>query len=191
MMIRPFELAFDIDGVFADTMTLFIDIAEKIYGLSNIRYEDITEYEIESFSGIDKMISTEIIRRILDGDHTSILAPLDGATPVLKRLNRHHRPTLFVTARPSADQIVGWICDMLSVGPADIAVVATGSFDDKAEVLIESDIRYFVEDRLDTCFQLNSAGVTPIVFRQPWNRKPHPFREIGNWQELESMILFE
>jgi uncharacterized protein len=191
MMIRPFELAFDIDGVFADTMTLFIDIAEKIYGLSNIRYEDITEYEIESFSGIDKMISTEIIRRILDGDHTSILAPLDGATPVLKRLNRHHRPTLFVTARPSADQIVGWICDMLSVEPADIAVVATGSFDDKAEVLIESDIRYFVEDRLDTCFQLNSAGVTPIVFRQPWNRKPHPFREIGNWQELESMILFE
>jgi uncharacterized protein len=191
MMIRPFELAFDIDGVFADTMTLFIDIAEKIYGLSNIRYEDITEYEIESFSGIDKMISMEIIRRILDGDHTSILAPLDGATPVLKRLNRHHRPTLFVTARPSADQIVGWICDMLSVEPADIAVVATGSFDDKAEVLIESDIRYFVEDRLDTCFQLNSAGVTPIVFRQPWNRKPHPFREIGNWQELESMILFE
>jgi uncharacterized protein len=191
MMIRPFELAFDIDGVFADTMTLFIDIAEKIYGLSNIRYEDITEYEIESFSGIDKMISIEIIRRILDGDHTSILAPLDGATPVLRRLNRHHRPTLFVTARPSADQIVGWICDMLSVGPADIAVVATGSFDDKAEVLLESDIRYFVEDRLDTCFQLNSAGVTPIVFRQPWNRKPHPFREIGNWQELESMILFE
>jgi len=191
MMIRPFELAFDIDGVFADTMTLFIDIAEKIYGLSNIRYEDITEYEIESFSGIDKMISTEIIRRILDGDHTSILAPLDGATPVLKRLNQHHRPTLFVTARPSADQIVGWICDMLAVGPSDIAVVATGSFDDKAEVLVESDIRYFVEDRLDTCFQLNSAGVTPIVFRQPWNRKPHPFREIGNWQELESMILFE
>lgn len=191
MMIRPFELAFDIDGVFADTMTLFIDIAEKIYGLSNIRYEDITEYEIESFSGVDKMISTEIIRRILDGDHTSILAPLDGATTVLKRLNQHHRPTLFVTARPSADQIVGWICDMLCVEPTDIAVVATGSFDDKAEVLIESDIRYFVEDRLDTCFQLNSAGVTPIVFRQPWNRKPHPFREIGNWQELESMILFE
>lgn len=191
MMIHPGELAFDIDGVCADTMTLFIDIAEKIYGFNGIRYEDITEYEIEGLGGMDQVMVMEIIRRILDGDHTSILAPLDGAAPVLKRLNRHHRPTLFVTARPSADQIFGWICDMLSVGQADIEVVATGSFDDKTDVLLERDIRYFVEDRLDTCFQLNSAGVTPIVFRQPWNRKPHPFREIGNWQELESMILFE
>jgi hypothetical protein len=190
MMIRPFELAFDIDGVFADTMTLFIDIAEEIYGISNIRYEDITEYEIERFTGMDKMMSMEIIRRILDGDHTSILAPLDGAAPVLNRLNRHHRPTLFVTARPSADRIFDWICEVLSVGSADIEVVATGSFDDKTEVLLERDIHYFVEDRLDTCFQLNSAGITPIVFRQPWNRKPHPFKEIGTWQELETMIRF-
>jgi hypothetical protein len=191
MMIRPNELAFDIDGVFADTMTLFIDIAEKIYGVGGIRYEDITEYEIESFAGLDKMIAMEIIRRILDGDHWSVLVPLNGAAPVLKRLNGIHRPTLFVTARPSADQIFGWICDVLSVGPADIEVVATGSFDDKAGVLLEHDIRYFVEDRLDTCFQLDKAGISPIVFRQPWNRKPHPFQEIGTWQELESLILFE
>ena len=191
MMIRASELAFDIDGVCADTMTLFIDIAEKIYGFRDIRYEDITEYEIESLGGMDKAMAMEIIRRILDGDHTSVLEPLDDAAPVLKRLNRHHRPTLFVTARPRADQIFGWICDMLSVGPEAIEVVATGSFDDKTGVLRERGVRYFVEDRLDTCFQLGRGGITPIVFRQPWNRKPHPFMEISTWRELESMIRFE
>ena len=191
MMIRPGELAFDIDGVFADTMTLFIDIAEKIYGFTDIRYEDITEYEIESLGCIDRNMAVEIIQRILDGDHDSRLLPLDGAAPVLQRLNRHHRPTLFVTARPNADQILDWICDMLLVTPEDVDVVATGSFDDKTDVLRERDIRYFVEDRLDTCFQISQGGITPIVFRQPWNRKPHPFMEIGNWRELESMIRFE
>jgi uncharacterized protein len=190
-MIFPGELAFDIDGVCADTMNLFIDIAETVYGFRNIRYEDISEYELGTLGGVDSALAVEIIQRILDGNHDLRLLPLDGAAPVLKRLNQHHRPTLFVTARPSADQIFDWICDTFLVRPEDIEVVATGSFDGKTDVLLERGIRYFVEDRLDTCFQISHGGIHPIVFRQPWNRKPHPFTEIGTWQELETMIRFE
>jgi hypothetical protein len=84
-MIRPSELAFDIDGVFADTMSLFIDIARMDFGISGIRYEDITEYDINGFAGVDET----------------------------------------------------------------------------------------------------------IVFKQPWNLKLHPFLEVENWQELESLIAFE
>jgi hypothetical protein len=56
--------------------------------------------------------------------------------------------------------------------------------------LTERNISCFVEDRLETCYPLREAGVTPILFRQPWNRKRHPFTEVGSWQELESMIRF-
>jgi uncharacterized HAD superfamily protein len=42
--IPPKELAFDIDGVFADTFRIFVETAQKDYGV-RIEYEDITEYD--------------------------------------------------------------------------------------------------------------------------------------------------
>jgi uncharacterized HAD superfamily protein len=191
LKIRPSEVAFDIDGVLADTMSLFINIAEKDFGVRTLRYEDLTEYDIDQLGGLDRDLSVEIIRRILDGLHESPLEPLKGAPDVLRRLNRYHRPTLFVTARPHAGRIYSWILDVLDLGAGDIDVVATGSFEDKKDVLLDKKVAYFVEDRLETCFLIHDAGISPIVFKQPWNRKPHPFPEVGNWQELETMIAFE
>ncbi len=189
--IRPSEVAFDIDGVLADTMSLFIDIAERDFGVSDLRYDVISEYDFGQLGRLDRTLSIEILCRILDGSHALPLEPLTGAPDVLRRLNQYHRPTLFVTARPNGDQIFGWIRDVLGLDADNIEVVATGSFEDKKDVLLDRKVVYFVEDRLETCFLLSDAGIKPIVFIQPWNRKPHPFPEVGNWQELESMIAFE
>ena len=41
-MIDPTSVAFDIDGVIADTMALFLDIARKEYRVNGICYEDMT-----------------------------------------------------------------------------------------------------------------------------------------------------
>jgi len=190
-MIRPSELAFDVDGVIADTMSLMIDIARKDFGIGDLRYEDIKEYCLRGLGGIDELILVEIIDRILAGNFSGTLAPLEGAREVLQKLNRSHAPTLFVTARPDAAQARQWIADTLAIDPDGFEVVATGSFDDKRQVLLSRRIKYFVEDRLETCFVLNDAGICPIVFKQPWNRRPHPFREVENWPQLESMIVFE
>jgi 5'(3')-deoxyribonucleotidase len=37
---------------------------------------------------------------------------------------------------------------------------------------------------------LRDAGIEPVLFKQPWNREPHPFVEVGNWDELEALIDF-
>ncbi|MFC1881398.1 hypothetical protein ACFL2S_07880 [Thermodesulfobacteriota bacterium] len=39
-MINPVSVAFDIDGVIADTMTLFLDIARDVFHINGIHYED-------------------------------------------------------------------------------------------------------------------------------------------------------
>jgi len=44
--IDPTSVAFDIDGVVADTMSLFIDIARDEFNLKNITYEQITSYSL-------------------------------------------------------------------------------------------------------------------------------------------------
>ncbi len=35
---------------------------------------------------------------------------------------------------------------------------------------------------------LHEAGITPIVYTQPWNREPHPFMTVNNWEDIEAII---
>ncbi|MFP4158204.1 MAG: 5' nucleotidase, NT5C type [Desulfobacterales bacterium] len=191
LKISPAEVAFDIDGVVADTMSLFLAIAEAEFGINHIRYEEITDYDLNGAAGIDETVMWEIILRILEGKYTMPLEPVRDAPEVLKRINMCCRPTLFVTARPEADHISQWLCRVMNVQPGSIEVVATGSFEDKCGVLAQRNISHFVEDRLETCYLLAEEGIRPIVFAQPWNRKNHPFREVQTWRELESMIAIQ
>jgi uncharacterized protein len=190
LRIDPASIAFDIDGVFADTMTLFLDIARDEFDIDWVRYEDITCYMLEDCVQIDAEIIKAIISRIISGSHKAPLKPMDGAPQVLTRLGRHYGPILFVTARNQIDPIYQWVRQVLPLDAASIEVIATGSFDAKADILVNKNISYFVEDRLETCLTLQEAGIEPVLFKQPWNRKQHPFTEVGTWQELEALIEF-
>jgi len=188
--IDPTSVAFDIDGVVADTMSLFIDIARDEFNLKNILYEQITSYSLEECIDINKEIMASIVQKLLDGNYSATLQPIKDAPKVLSKLGRKYGPVLFVTARPYPGPIKKWILENLSLGQPSIEIVTTGSFDAKAEILKDRNISYFVEDRLETCFTLKEAGITPILFKQPWNRQNNRFIEVGSWNELENLIAF-
>jgi 5'(3')-deoxyribonucleotidase len=190
-MIDPAAVAFDVDGVIADTMALFIDIARDEYAINGIRYEDMTCYMLEECLDIDPDIINAILDQILNGNYSGSLQPIAGAGGVLARIARYRRPLLFVTARPYADTIRDWLHEIVPVDPDAVQVEATGTFEGKTAVLLNNGIRYFIEDRLETCFQLKDVGIEPIVYSQPWNRRQHPFIEVQNWCELEDLIAFE
>ncbi len=190
-MINPASVAFDIDGVIADTMTLFLDIARDVFHINGIRYEDIVCYNLTECIPMDQDQIDAVVERILDGNYLTPLTPIDGACDVLTRIERHHRPVFFVTARPYLGPIRNWMLDLLSLKSDSIDVMAVGSFENKADVLVERNITCFVEDRLETCYRLQDVGIAPILFKQPWNREAHPFVEVGSWQELEGLIDFK
>jgi 5'(3')-deoxyribonucleotidase len=188
MMINPDSIAFDFDGVLADTMTLFLDIARKDYQVQHLRYEDITCYMLKDCLEMDADLIETIIQRIQDGSYTVPLRPMAGAVEVLTRLEKCSSPILFVTARPYTGPVLHWIQSILKLNAEAIELITTGSFDAKAEILRDHQVSHFVEDRLETCFQLKKAGVEPLVFRQPWNRQIHPFHEVGSWEDIHSLI---
>lgn len=190
LRINPLEVAFDVDSVVADTMHLFVNIVRTEYGLHHIAYEDITSYNLLECLDIDEEVIDAAIAKILDGTHKIKLDPIDGAVEVLARLGRTYRPLVFISARPHVDAIDTWLKNHLPLEPEGIATVATGSYEAKAEVLARYNRSVFVEDRLETCYLLESAGITPILFKQPWNREAHPFVEVASWHELESLIDF-
>ncbi len=188
MKINPAAVAYDVDGVIADTMTLFLDIARDEYGINGISYEDMTCYILEDCLDIDPAVINDILDRILKGAYSTTLKPMDGAAEALTRLAEVCRPLLFVTARSDAKVIDEWFQSILPLNPGDFNVIATGTFDAKSAVLRQHGIRYFVEDRLETCFQVKSFGIEPVVYCQPWNREQHPFLEVQNWSELEALM---
>ena len=189
-MIEPCRLAFDIDGVVADTMTLFLDICRDEYQLADLKYEDITDWDLAENLDIETDIVEDVVTRIIDGDYRMPLLPLNGAARVLNRIGQYCGSLLMVTARPHPGPIEKWLHQQLTLEPQSIDIVCTGSFDAKVDVLKEHGMTYFVEDRLDTCFILHEAGLFPVLFRQPWNRRQHPFVEVGSWQELDALIAF-
>lgn len=186
--IDPACLAFDFDGVLADTMHLFLDIAHREFRVDGIRYEDITAYDLQSCIDMDAHVMDAVLLQILEGSHTIPLRPMAQAPQVLSRILHRQSPVLFVTARSNPEPVHRWMREVLGSHSDRIEVVATGTFDTKAEVLTKRRIAYFVEDRLETCFDLDAAGVAPILYRQPWNRAPHPFVEVGSWEELQTLI---
>jgi uncharacterized protein len=187
MMIDPNSIAFDFDGVLADTMSLFLDIARKDYRVRNVHYDDITCYMLKDCLEMDEALIDMIIQQIQDGTYNLPLMPMEGATEVLTRLEKVSSPILFVTARPYVGPVLDWMQTLLP-DPDAVKVIPTGSFEAKAEILQDHRIRFFVEDRLETCFQLKEAGLEPVLFKQPWNRKEHPFREVESWREIDALI---
>jgi uncharacterized HAD superfamily protein len=188
-MIDPKHLAFDIDGVLAHTMQLFLDILKVVYGINHIVYDDITQYQLDACLDVDPEILSAATERIIDGNYPCRLAPMDGAVAVLERLSGYG-PIRLVTARPYPGPIRAWIDDLLPADSYRVDITATGSFEAKVDVLTAQNITCFVEDRLDTCFLLQEHGITPVVFVQPWNRLPHPFLEVRSWREIEAHIFW-
>ncbi len=185
--ISPRELAFDIDGVLADTFRVFVETARNQYHVQ-VTYEDITEYDFRKVIDIDDETSRVIIQRILDDPIHMGIKPMDGAVEVLGLLAQEG-PILLVTARPGRSAILQWVLRHLKGVDKDlIRLEATGTHEQKIPILLEQGIRYFVEDRLDTCYLLAATQVTPIVFQQPWNKRPHPFRSVRSWMEIAQMI---
>jgi len=189
-MIDPKRLAFDIDGVLANTMKLFLDILKDLYGVNHIRYEDINQYQLEACLDLEPEIINGATGRIIDGNYPCQLEPNAGVTRVLKRLHVFG-PLRLVTARPYPGPIQEWIDGLLPPERFQVEITSTGSYDVKHEVLLAKGIQWFVEDRLDTCFLLQQHDITPVVYVQPWNRESHPFVEVENWDQLEALIQWD
>jgi len=187
MKIAPTEIAFDVDGVFADTFHLFVAKARNEYGY-RFDYEDITEYDFMQVLDMEAEASDAIIQSLLEHPLECGVMPMAGAVEVLTRLSLL-APLHFITARPEKKPILDWVEHQLpEVDRTRIKLEVTGVHTGKIPVLLEKGFKYFVEDRLETCPLLERNGITAVLFEQPWNRKPHPYHVVRGWEDISTFI---
>jgi uncharacterized protein len=188
--IEPADLAFDIDGVVADTMAVLVKLAQENYGFTWLTKEDLRHYDLHACLNAAPEMVNELICVTLDDEHTQQIPPMQGATEVLTDLARRG-PLRFVTARIWPESIIRWLHQTLpEVDSSRIEVFATGLPEAKSKILKELKVRFFLEDRLETCELLSRNGIQPLLFDQPWNRGPQAgaFPRIENWSQLGHLV---
>ena len=185
--IKPAHIGFDFDGVVADTGGAFIRIAKEEYGLHSISLEDITFYEVVECLDVDRKIIDDIFIRLHDEPLASGIQPMEDAIPVLHKY-AEHAPLTFITARPEKDPIDSWLKHYLHPEVyEDMRLVAMGIHDNKAPYIKGLGLKYFVDDRLQTCQKLAEEGITPLVYNQPWNKNGHSLHTVDSWQDIHDL----
>lgn len=185
--IHPGIIGFDIDGVVADTAGAFIRIASERYGFAPISLDAITEFKVENCLNIDPTIIQEIFLLLIEDPIGADLRPIPDAVQVLWDFSRV-APLTFVTARPCMEPIAKWLSSVLGKDVFDEAtLVIAGEHDRKIQYIKELGLKYFVDDRAETCVLLAKEDIIPLVFEQPWNRGKHQLSVVHNWREIKEL----
>ena len=187
--IHPAEIGFDFDGVIADTVEAFIRLACEQYDHCGIRPEHITDFSVEACLPMNAGLAEAIFLDILRDSVGTGLLPMPGAVEVLGDLSRRTQVKV-VTARPEVQPVHAWL---QTVFPEPvwrrIQVVAMGDHDDKTRYVKDLGLSAFIDDRAETCMQLHRAGITAIVFSQPWNQGRHTLPTVRTWAEIRDLCL--
>lgn len=184
------EIGFDFDGVIADTADAFIRIACQQHSYCSFTIDDITNFDLENCINVPRNLVEKIFTDILLDSLGTDLQPMPGAIDALE-LFASNSPVTIITARPVKQPVYDWI-DRFFSGPASqrITVITTGDHNDKVRHIHACGLKYFIDDRAETCLQLVQENITPFVFNQPWNRDRHNLSTIDSWQSIQAMIEF-
>ncbi len=187
--IDPARLGFDFDGVIADTAEAFLRLACDKYNHCDIRLEDITSFAVEQCLDMDADIIRSIFLEVLLDSVGTGLRPMPDAVEVLGEL-AEVAPVTVVTARPEPEPVRAWMQTVLPSSTLPrIRIVAMGAHDDKPRHVLARGLTHFIDDRAETCLQLATAGIRPIVFSQPWNRNGHGLPTVKSWREIRQLCL--
>ena len=187
--IDPDLLGFDFDGVIADTAESFIRLACEEYGHCGISKQDITHFEVEQCLDMAKETAFAIFHKLqLDSIGTG-LKPMPGAVEVIGELAEKNNVKV-ITARSLAAPVHDWLAHVFPASTLPrIQVTAMGLHDDKSRHIRKQGLRYFIDDRAETCVELKQKGISPIVFSQPWNEHRHQLPKVHSWQEIRTLCL--
>lgn len=186
--IAPGDIGFDLDGVIADTGAAFVKIACEEYGYCSFTLDDITNFDLQGCIDIPSGLVDRIFTDILLDSLATGLTPMDGAVEVLSEL-AEHSPVTVITARDRKKPVMDWLEEYFpSATVKVINLIAMGDHDDKLKYIKKHQLKYFIDDRAETCTMLAANNINPLVYSHPWNRERHSLPTVNNWTEIRNII---
>ncbi|HSL40593.1 MAG TPA: hypothetical protein VK857_09485 [Desulforhopalus sp.] len=189
MTVAINQLGFDFDGVIADTAEAFVRLACLEYGYCGFHPGDITSFSPADCLNIPEAVVEQIFTDILTDSIAAGLRPMPGAVSALTRMSAA-APVTIITARSLSQPVCDWL-DLLIAqeNRGNIRVIATGDHDDKLRYIHAHRLKFFIDDRLETCRLLALEKIIPYLFSQPWNRHhQHSLRTVNGWDDIMALV---
>lgn len=179
----------DVDGVVADLMGGFERYIRERHGLE-LRPREITVHRIsmspahrELHERIDLNLQLERFLAV-DDVYDRYVEPITGAVETVLDMHDAGHEVGFVTATlhespESYAPKYRWLARHFGRMPV-ISCPAGQKHWFRAH--------YGIDDRYDTCQRWSQAGITPLLFRQPWNEAP-PGTAGLDWSEIRDFVF--
>jgi|GEM_PF-1019133 len=154
------QLYVDIDGTLANTMKIWLMVAEKDYHIK-LKYEDLKDYDLHVITGLSYDVIASIFVKVWSENENIKL--IDPAIPsILKALETQYDINIMTATLATDEQIIDWL-ERNNIRFKNLVHVKKSI--DKAK--IEGDL--FIEDHLDVAEAIAAAGKKVILIAQPWN----------------------
>jgi len=188
MKLHVSEIGFDFDGVIADTAETFVRLACEEYGYCSFTRNDITDFNLEDCINLPIDIVEKIFTEIMFDSIGTGLQPIPGAVATIQEFTSHS-PLTIITARPIQQPVYDWLDQFFPSQTRErIKVISTGDHNDKVRHIHACGLKYFIDDRAETCLQLAQENISPFVYTQPWNINRHNLPTLDNWDSIMALV---
>ncbi len=188
MIKRRYEkiIAFDLDGVIADSLQAYLDYFDEKFGI-RLSKSKITKWRLDDISGLNmqKVLGTF---EVVFGDPNRV-APVSGSIECLSKYYKMVGEIPIITHRFGKNGVPGarrWLNKHLK-GKYKLIV---SDPDKKIEIMKKKKYFGLVEDNPITALKAAEAGFLSIIFHTPYNRSvKHPnIIRVYDWSGL-GMVL--
>lgn len=158
-------IGLDIDGVIVDYASAMLPLLSEICGRP-IEYQDLGNRDLGDALNIDGKTVTYVWERVLISNFLRNAQPINGAIAGLSALSQHE--IWLVTGRPASMR------HLTELWFQKKNVKYNNMVFDRIEnkLAVGRGFDVFVEDYLEEACAIAEAGVSSILFDQPWNQAP-------------------
>lgn len=167
-------IGIDKDDVLIDLNRSLHPFHNKHYG-TNVTFEDLHTFDLKEMWGCTPDEALERVYKFYDSKEFQRLVPVEGAVEAITEL-RERNGLMVVTSRPSFMlERTRLSLDRYFPGLFD-GIHLTNGFSrqglkrKKSEVCLDLGITTLIDDHIDNLTDCAENGITPILFRRPWNR---------------------
>ena len=182
--MKHLVIGIDIDGVIVDLVKAILPLVSKVC-TRPVSYQDLWSWDLRMALNIDETTMTNTWKQIHDGDLFRHAPPIKGAIEGLSILSKHE--IWLVTSRPisTKSNTLSWLHEN-KVSYNHLVFARRGN-----KLSVGSTFDVFVEDYIEEVYTIAEAGISTILFDQPWNKTsilPRNCKRVYDWNAITLLI---
>lgn len=183
---RKIVIAFDLDGVIADSLQAYLDYFDEKFGI-HLSKSKVTKWRLDEVTGlnIQKVLGTF---EVVFGDPNRVV-PVRGSIECLEKYYKLVGKIPIISHRFGKNGVIGarkWLNKYLK----NKYTLTISDPDRKVRIMEKRKYFGLVEDNPNTALEVAKAGFLSIIFDAPYNRSvKHPnIIRVYDWAGLEMVL---